>query len=249
MFWTTRVQFPRLASLVGKRQRRLKTEYKACQAEACMQCDEVLTLANSSVLKGFCQSCFDAELKKREQDKLDAETLACLAQQAQNFEEKPKDGWLKKPRESEQIWFARVEKSRAKNRAKKQAEYLEMWRQMSQEEKDSWRQSVCPGAASGKEKKEAEPSVEELDAIVAKFRGVSETHSQRAAHPEERWQMYVALARLVQSGYYRSAHACSVAEELKPLCVDRQKLSKTMELVPCLLVHHPFARVELRKHN
>jgi hypothetical protein len=214
-----------------------------------MQCDEVLTLANSSVLKGFCQSCFDAELKKREQDKLDAETLACLAQQAQNFEEKPKDGWLKKPRESEQIWFARVEKSRAKNRAKKQAEYLEMWRQMSQEEKDSWRQSVCPGAASGKEKKEAEPSVEELDAIVAKFRGVSETHSQRAAHPEERWQMYVALARLVQSGYYRSAHACSVAEELKPLCVDRQKLSKTMELVPCLLVHHPFARVELRKHN
>ena len=127
-----------------------------------------------------------------------------------------------------------VQRGRDKDAAKKQPEYLALWRQMSAEERESWRQAIAPPtAAASTSPSPAEPVVSDKDvkSIVAKFRNVSKTHADRIAHPDDRWEMYVALAQLVQPGYYRSAHACSKAEELQPLFIDRQKLTRTIEIV------------------
>ena len=89
-------------------------------ASVCLQCEASLSLTNTSVLKGFCQECFDKEMSQRKQDQLeaaaDAASLSALALTAQNFEQPGiavpdfDEELRRRPRESEQIWFARAER-------------------------------------------------------------------------------------------------------------------------------------------
>lgn len=207
----------------------------------CTECLTVITADNKSCLRTFCAACFDRNLSKNleVQAKFEEDLCACA----------------RRPGESDSIWYARVQRMRATSTPKKQKEYLEMWRQLSEGEKRQWKADTASSAKPLVVETEAEidpheGSVSKTDApasacpasvkdddlspqaILNEFRLVSETHSARIAHPEERWQMYLKLARLVQTGCYRSALACSQAPELKPLCVDRQKLKETMDLVP-----------------
>lgn len=53
--------------------------------ETCLDCKAGLALANASVLKGFCQSCFDKHMEERQKLAEEAQNLRALAQQAEEF--------------------------------------------------------------------------------------------------------------------------------------------------------------------
>ena len=219
--------------------------------ETCLDCKAGLALANASVLKGFCQSCFDKHMEERQKLAEEAQNLRALAQQAEEFVVEPGTAdatpseWQRRPRESEQIWFARVEKSRDKDKAVKQTDYLQRW-EMSAADREAWKQKVC---AASKTVVAAAPVTDDTSspaAIVAKYKDVSGTHALRSAHPEKRWQMYVELSRLVQTG--RAAQLQLTAQEKEELlayirfffkhalplsAVDVEKLGVVQQDLPC----------------
>ena len=64
----------------------------------CAECGKAIVDDNKSCLPSYCQPCFQINVAKSRE----------AAKGSRDIEE-PSSGWLKQHRESEQVWFARVE--------------------------------------------------------------------------------------------------------------------------------------------
>ncbi|CAK9085389.1 unnamed protein product, partial [Durusdinium trenchii] len=154
------------------------------------------------------------------------------------------------------VWFARVCPFWDGTAKKPRAEYLSQWREhMSDEEKSAFRQKVfslqypeLPPANEGKDAGCAEQKVEAVPApsvggeplldidegynvksLLREFRKISESHSSRLAHPQQRCELYGKFVMLFRKGQVEKSEVSS--DFLKPLRMSRNKLQEVLRMV------------------
>ena len=120
------------------------------------ECGEGISDANESVLKGWCKSCFDRELALR-LEKPEGEALLSTPSPKKSFSspagddgqeqsgaQEPTFAWSRRHRESEQVWYGRVQGHLDGSRKRKRQDYLEDWRQrLTDQEKAAFRSRVA----------------------------------------------------------------------------------------------------------
>lgn len=209
--------------------------------DQCAECNAILAEENNSPLRGFCRTCFDRNIARIVAE---APELTSLANAAEDFSARgaaadvknrapPENGWQRMPRESQQIWFARIQKHLDGDASKKQKEYLAAWRNMTEAEQHTWAQGILSDQAQDKTgpAEVLAPEARSPEELVREFADISANASVRAKNPEKRWEMYLQAARLVQIGQYKSVHAASSCPELKALSIDRHKLQSALDLM------------------
>ena len=119
------------------------------------ECGESISDFNESVLKGWCKSCFDRELALRlTKPEGEAEFSTPSPKKAfssppvddgqeQSGAQEPTFAWSRRTRESEQVWFSRVQGHLDGSRKRKREEYLVDWRErLTEKEKAAFRSRV-----------------------------------------------------------------------------------------------------------
>ena len=125
----------------------------------------------------------------------------------------------------------------------------------SDEEKSAFRQKVfslqypeLPPPNEGKDAGCAEQKVEAVPApsvggeplldtdegynvksLLREFRKISESHSSRLAHPQQRWELYGKFVLLLRKGQVEKSEVSS--DFLKPLRMSRNKLQEVLRMV------------------
>ena len=121
------------------------------------ECGESISDFNESVLKGWCKSCFDRELALRlTKPEGEAEFSTPSPKKAfssppvddgqeQSGAQEPTFAWSRRTRESEQVWFSRVQGHLDGSRKRKREEYLVDWRErLTEKEKAAFQISGFP---------------------------------------------------------------------------------------------------------
>jgi hypothetical protein len=75
----------------------------------CHDCSTPLNGDNSSALPGWCRDCFVKNVQRNQEIVANTESSACEQQKPTKQLDLPDIDWKKRQRESEQVWFARIQ--------------------------------------------------------------------------------------------------------------------------------------------
>lgn len=131
------------------------------------------------------------------------------------------------------------------NKRQKQGFYMSEWRCMTPEQQAQWQLKIRTKTSDNTCEKDdkdggvvttvaetvlAVPTAKEasysnaIDCVIKEYKTISESHSSRLQHVEDRYHMYRKLAGLVVQGAWSSCNQCASDQRLACLSVERKKL-------------------------
>lgn len=227
--------------------------------DGCVLCGQQVSADTKSPVPKVCYICYEdqsrietaMEESKAHVDEVEAPVAKAGAKRAGSALQPPPDGWKRKKRESEMVWFARVQMHRHGPEKRKQIEYTEQWKSFDEKHKQRFRQEVAdilgPEVVNSTEevaeKQETPadalpwfslqgdravvklPKGYTLDDLLRDFGQFSENPS---AHDQKRWEMYCLLDQLMNFSQceIRNPSQAASAEVLKPLRINKHYLYK-----------------------
>ena len=174
--------------------------------------------------------------------------------------EAPRFGWSRRgPKESHQMWYARVQAFLDGPQKQSQGFYLKKWRSMDESSCTTWQNDMRQRAGevvaqdvlqpagsqvavpdlpdqdsaqtcSGPSAPQANQGDDPVRDLLAKYKDVSESAAACQQHPEARYRMYTDLAALIQKGIFKSVRAACECPGLRCLRLDRDKLGTVLEM-------------------
>lgn len=221
--------------------------------KACVLCGCHIEAFNKSPVPRVCVDCYEdqSRIESALEDAAMLNAQACQPSESSKRKgadlEAPQAGWKKLKRESEMVWFARVQAHRHGSQKRKQKEYVEQWKGFDEKHRCRFRDEIndlvsvtCEEAVAAEE----DPRPAGLPAWCA-MRGdsralvlpqgysLSDLHRDFAsfaespqAYDQKRWEFYGLLHQLMASGTCEIKNPAAAQAQLKTLEVNKHYLHK-----------------------
>ena len=227
-------------------------------AEHCRLCCAELSCDNKIPTPACCNACWESQeaIAEALQAQVAASEVTEPAKPASQQAEPtiasdiPGDSsfnWTRQTRESETIWHARVQGFLDGPDRKKQKDYIETWKNFSEEEKEAFRamvKSKCTHKTSDKALSDAGPKMTgkpwyamsgelrticlpehyTVECLRRDFSKFAESAASIASNDQARWEMYCLIFLLLRKPDSGLANAAAAERELGDLHVNRKRL-------------------------
>lgn len=225
--------------------------------QACVLCGGHIEAFNKSPVPRVCVDCYEDQ-SRIEQSLEDAanlqmeqpvpvnQSLETPKRKALDLEP-PTGGWKRQKRESEMVWFARIQSHRHGAQKRKQAEYIQQWKSFDEKHKERFREDMkdmdCMPSEEAPESAEVPPilglpawcAMRDGHPALVLPDGYSLHDLQRdfacyAEHPQgfdqKRWEFYGLLHQLMASSTCEIKNPSAAEKNLKSLRVNKHYLYK-----------------------